>query len=431
MSGTGDPDRRREPDTPPGEAARTGDRPAAPDATSAASAPPAAGTGAPTTPAAGTGISAVGSEATRPGSARGDTAVTGDAVESGGDAPRDTPARSESAISGDVDARADVSSRGGLSSASGGLSAAANPADAQSDSTVVAERVSGSVDPAIRAEIEFGSGADAQGTQPDTPRQRKPVVAVLLLAVAAGALWVSSRMTWVSIEVGSELGAPRDIDLDGGTWFGALTPLALALLATIAAVFATRGWPRRIVGVVVALLAAVAAVPGYALLSGEGQLAERAGRLAELRDWEHVVSTQTATAPAIVALVGAVAAFLAGVLLVRAPEDSGRLSGKYDNPGVRRSAAAAEVAQRRAAQEAQRRAGQAAEPRAGRPEPPSAGGKAQRRAESGSQPAPDEQLSGRVLWDALDAGDDPTDEAANTSAAHNDPDTGSAGRPPR
>ncbi|MBF6176986.1 TIGR02234 family membrane protein [Nocardia otitidiscaviarum] len=310
-------------------------------------------------------------------------------------------------------------------------SATSNPSAAQPDSTSVVETVSGSVDPVIRAEIEAGAVADEQGAQPDTPRQRKPIVAVLLLAVAAGALWASSRMTWVSIGVSSELGAPRDIDLDGGTWFGALTPLALALVATIAAVFATRGWPRRIVGVVVALLAAVAAVPEYALLRGEGQLAERAGRLAELRDWEHVVSTQTATAPAAVALVGAVAAFLAGVLLVRMPSDTGRLSGKYDNPAVRRSAAAAEVAQRRAAQTDQRRAAQTDQRRAAQTDQRRAGETDQRRAESASQPAPGEQLSGRVLWDALDAGDDPTDEAANTSAAHDDPDTGSAGRPTR
>ncbi|SUD48216.1 membrane protein [Nocardia otitidiscaviarum] len=344
--------------------------------------------------------------------------------------PDTSPGEGDADVHGGPADRA-ASSHDGPSGATSGVFAAANPADSQCGSTAAGESASGSVDPAIRAEIEAGVAADEQGGQAVTPRQRKPIVAVLLLAVAAGALWVSSRMTWVSIAVSSELGAPRDIDLDGGTWFGALTPLALALVATIAAVFATRGWPRRIVGVVVALLAAVAAVPEYALLRGEGQLAERAGRLAELRDWEHVVSTQTATAPAVVALVGAVAAFLAGVLLVRMPSDTGRLSGKYDNPAVRRSAAAAEVAQRRAAQMDQRRAAQTDQRRAAQTDQRRAGETAPRRAESASQPVPGEQLSGRVLWDALDAGDDPTDEAANTSAAHDDPDTGSAGRPTR
>ncbi|NNH72055.1 TIGR02234 family membrane protein [Nocardia uniformis] len=272
-----------------------------------------------------------------------------------------------------------------------------DPGASQPDSSGVDETPSGSVDPAIRAEIEAAAAADAQAAQADTvPKRPKPFAAVLLLAVSAGLLWVASRMTWVTIEVSSELGAPRGLDLNGGTWFGALTPLALALVATIAAVFATHGWPRRVVGVVVAVLAAVAAVPEYALLRGQGNTAERAGRLAELRDWEHVVSAQTATLPAVVALVGAVAAFVAGLLLVRMPQGSARMSGKYDNPAVRRAAATAEVAQQRAT-------------------------------ESGSQPATGEQLSGRVLWDALDAGDDPTVDETNIPAAHNDPEIRNAG----
>lgn len=277
---------------------------------------------------------------------------------------------------------------------------APNPGASQPDSRKADETPSSSVDPEIRAEIEAGA-ADAQAAQSDLAGKRpKPIAAVLLLALAAGLLWVASRMTWVSIEVTSELGAPRSLDLNGGTWFGALTPLALALVATIAAVFATHGLLRRLVGVIVAVLAAVAAVPEYALLRGQGKTAERAGRLAELRDWEHVVNAQTATLPAVVALVGAIAAFIAGLLLVRMPQDSARMSGKYDNPAVRRAAATAEVAHKRAA-------------------------------ESGSHPAPSEQLSGRVLWDALDAGDDPTADETNSPAAHDDPGKGKAGEQTR
>lgn len=227
--------------------------------------------------------------------------------------------------------------------------------------------------------------------------------AVALLAIAAALLWVASRMTWVSVEVISELGPPKTVHLSGATWFGALTPLALVLIATIAAVFATRGWLRRIIGVVVAVLAAVAAVPAYALLQGQGKTAERAGRLAELRTWEHVGTAQTSTLPAVLTMVGAVAAFLAGVLLTRMPSESARMSGKYDNPVFRKSEAAEQVAEHHAVQRA---------------------------AESGSQDAPPEQLSGRVLWDALDAGADPTDEETDTAAAHDDPGSGAAGHKP-
>ncbi|MBF6176825.1 Trp biosynthesis-associated membrane protein, partial [Nocardia blacklockiae] len=115
-------------------------------------------------------------------------------------------------------------------------------------------------------------------------------------------------------------------------WFGALTPLSLVLLASIAAIMATRGLLRRTLGVVVAVLAAVAAVPGFALLTGHTATAERAARLAELPARAHVDQVTTVTVPAVLTLIGAVAAFAAGVLLARMPETAARLSGKYDNP---------------------------------------------------------------------------------------------------
>lgn len=233
------------------------------------------------------------------------------------------------------------------------------------------------------------------------PKRSKPFGAVVLLGIAAALLWASSRMTWVSLEVSSELGAPRTVDLDGGTWFGALTPLALVLVATIAAVFATGGWWRRLIGLVVAVLAAVAAVPAYAVLQGAGKTAERAGRLAGLRDWEHAGAVDTSTLPAVLTMVGAVAAFGAGVLLARMPaESASQLAGKYENPVFRKSEAAEQVAEKRAS-------------------------------EATSQPGSEEPLSGRVLWDALDAGADPTDDETNTAAAHDDPGSDPAGHKPR
>ncbi|MRH89975.1 TIGR02234 family membrane protein [Nocardia sp. SYP-A9097] len=247
--------------------------------------------------------------------------------------------------------------------------------------------------------------ADARSAEADgAAKKRRPIGAVALLALAAALLWVSSRMTWVTLDVVSELGPGRTMHLNGGSWFGALTPLALVLVATIAAVFAARGWWRRGLGVVVAVLAAVAAVPAYALLKGAGKTAERAGRLAELRDWEHVGGTQTSTLPAVLTIIGALAAFGAGVLLTRMPSESAApMSGKYDNPVFRKSEAAEQVAEHHAVKRA---------------------------AESGSQQTAAEPLSGRVLWDALDAGADPTDDETNTPAAHDDPGSGGAGHKP-
>ena len=83
--------------------------------------------------------------------------------------------------------------------------------------------------------------------------------------------------------------------------------------------------------------------------------------------------------------LGAIAAFVAGVLLARMPETAARMSGKYDNPVFRRAAAAEQVAGRRRAAPPRRAPEQAAS----------------------SEPG---ELSQRVLWDALDAGADPTDD---------------------
>lgn len=199
----------------------------------------------------------------------------------------------------------------------------------------------------------------------------KPVVPVILLAVAAAGLWASSRMTWVTVQSADGLTEPRTDNLDGGTWFGALTPLALVLVAAIAAVFAVKGVLRQLLGVVVAVVAAVAAVPGFALTIGAGRTAERAGTLAELPGRATVTGAEAHVFPAVLSVLAAACALAAGVLLTRRAETTAQLSGKYDNPVFRRADASAQVNK-----------------------------------SDGAAP-----LSDRVLWDALDAGTDPTDTA--------------------
>jgi uncharacterized membrane protein (TIGR02234 family) len=217
------------------------------------------------------------------------------------------------------------------------------------------------------------AAADDTAVPPKAGSGRKyPIGSVVLLAVAAAALWGSSRMTWVTAVSSDGLTEPRTGRLSGSTWFGALTPLALVLLASIAAVLATRGWLRRLVGVLIALAAAVAAVPAFALLTGKGATAERAHVLAELPGRAHVDQVTIAAYPAWLTMFGAVVAFTAGVLLTRMPQTTAQLSGKYDNPVFRRSVAADLVA-----------------------------GKHD---DTGTR----QKLTERVLWDALDAGTDPT-----------------------
>ncbi|RSM83838.1 hypothetical protein DMH04_21980 [Kibdelosporangium aridum] len=128
---------------------------------------------------------------------------------------------------------------------------------------------------------------------------RRPlwIVTGLLLAASAG-LWGSSRLNW----------SP---ELTGSEQVSGLIPLALLSLAGIAGVLATSGWPRRIVGVLLALA-------GFAAcwLAVNGAFA--AGQAL----WGRALT-----------LLAGVAVVVAGVLLVRSGHKMPRLGAKYDAPG--------------------------------------------------------------------------------------------------
>jgi uncharacterized membrane protein (TIGR02234 family) len=145
---------------------------------------------------------------------------------------------------------------------------------------------------------------------------------ILLLALGAGALWLSSSLTWSwSREVtplrGTVVNARNGAEVDT-----ALVPLALLALAAIAAVFAIGGWWRRVVGGLVGL-AGIAAV-----WTGTSGLSE-------------VVGTHPAGYPQWQVLIGHFAAVLAGLLIVAAAvvvvrnaADMPRLGGNYQTPSA-------------------------------------------------------------------------------------------------
>lgn len=189
-------------------------------------------------------------------------------------------------------------------------------------------------------------------------------------------------MTWVSVVSSDGLGENRTTDLLGSTWAAATTPLALALVAAIAASFAVKGFLVRVLAVVVALVAAAAAVPAVGALLGDVSDA-KAADLSGLPGRAEVVGTTASTLPAVVASVGALCALGAAVALARKPTARKVLSSRYDAPAARRENVA-------------RRAKTASE----------------RAAENGEG----EDLTERMLWDALDAGEDPTDRSGTRNS---------------
>ncbi|MGZ4519611.1 MAG: TIGR02234 family membrane protein [Mycobacteriaceae bacterium] len=219
------------------------------------------------------------------------------------------------------------------------------------------------------------------------PEQHKHSLrlAVLALVLAAGALWAASRVTWVRVRTVDDLRGVRVSGLSGETWSAELAPLALVVLAAVAATLALRGVALRVLSVVLLAVGVAAAVPGLQMVAG-GVSNERAAELATPPAVAEHVSTSTSAGGLVLALVGAVLTLLAAGLLLRSPRTARGLSSRYQSPAALREQAEAGAT------------GHAA-------------------------PAVDEDVSERLLWDALDAGRDPTDDAesAGHGTAHHPP----------
>jgi uncharacterized membrane protein (TIGR02234 family) len=211
---------------------------------------------------------------------------------------------------------------------------------------------------------------------PDRAGRRTIRIAQALLVVAAAGLWAASRLTWVDLRTFDGLGPPKLITLPGAAWSSALVPLALVLLATAVAALAVRGWPLRML----ALLVAVASLAtGYLAISlwVIPDVAVRGADIAHVPVLTLMGSQRHYPGPAIT-LATAICTLVAAVLLMRAAASARGAVTKYLTPAARRALA-----------------------------------------------QPDEKaMSERMLWDALDEGRDPTDQpqAPDRETGH-EPDT--------
>ncbi|OBK17448.1 TIGR02234 family membrane protein [Mycobacterium sp. 1245852.3] len=205
-------------------------------------------------------------------------------------------------------------------------------------------------------------------------------IAQIVLVVAAGALWVASRLPWVVIRSFDGLGPPKQVTLAGGAWSTALLPLALLLLAGAVAAIAVRGWLLRALA---GLLAVVSLTVGYLGISlwALPDVAVRGAELAHVSVMT-LVGSERRYWGAGVTVAAAACTLIAAVLLMRSASDSrsARSSArKYATPATRRS-----IVQREEADGAMLE----------QPETPG--------------------MSERTIWDALDEGRDPTDRAGGS-----------------
>ncbi len=157
-------------------------------------------------------------------------------------------------------------------------------------------------------------------------------LAQLLLLASAAALWVASRLPWVSVTTFDGLGQPKTSTLNGAAWSPPLLPMAVLLLAAALAGLAARGWLLRVVAL---LLGVVSVALGY-LGVGLIVLPDVGPRGADLADVQvaDLVDSDRQLSGAVVTLMVAVAVLVAAVLLMRAAVTQTAQTAKYAAPGT-------------------------------------------------------------------------------------------------
>ena len=202
-------------------------------------------------------------------------------------------------------------------------------------------------------------------------------LALVLTLLSAAGLWGTGQMTWLTASVVDDKTGESTEQIIGRVWDAAGTPLALAMLAAMILSFALAPMARRVLGGISAALAAIAGFAAVMLLGGDPDL-DRAQQLlttgaatqkstdpVQISDWATVVDASVHTFPVVLALLAAACGVVGGVLLAMKPGEARQGHSRYETPEARREGVVEDLNE--------------------------------------------EPGSGRVLWDALDAGVDPTD----------------------
>lgn len=231
--------------------------------------------------------------------------------------------------------------------------------------------------------VSTGRGASGRG--------RRLSIITVLLGLAALAFWAASRMTWAELIGADGMAPPRTFTVKGSDWTPLLTPLAIVLLAGIAAAASLRGWALRITAFVVAAVAIIGFLPALTLLTGDDHVSY-AVDVIELPSRYEALQVDTNVLPGLLVIAGALAAVAGAVVMLQSASRDAPMSSKYKSPAARRAELEEEVFAKRDAEQ------KAAESSSDAEKAPTGG-------DAGSTPGDGNE---RMLWDALDTGDDPT-----------------------
>ncbi len=157
---------------------------------------------------------------------------------------------------------------------------------------------------------------------------RQLAVVVLCGVLGAALVAIAAALTWWSADYADPLTGPLTVTLAGGSCVPELVPLALVGLAGLGASLATRGLPRRLVGLVLLASGVTVAVrSGLSLTAGPRGPGALAGALT--RPAEPVGAAQLHPVGPLLAVIGGVLLAVAG-LLVLLGVGARRLGARYE-----------------------------------------------------------------------------------------------------
>lgn len=246
--------------------------------------------------------------------------------------------------------------------------------------------------------------ASAQAAPADRSGRRALIATLAPLVVGAAVLWTASRMTWVHATIEADHLGTIERSLNGSSWAPELTAIALGIVAIAAVLCFSRARVTRIVAGLAAVLGIVALVSVVQLVAG-GPEATRihsivtagadvartaggggSGGVDRVPQWAVVTDSRAVLTGPSVAALGVVLILGGAAVGVTKPRPAQARGDRYQTPAALRAAAT------------QHEAGEA-QPGAGMTH----------RGADDNEVGAGSQDGDRLLWDSLDAGEDPTD----------------------
>lgn len=217
-----------------------------------------------------------------------------------------------------------------------------------------------------------------------SPHTKRRWLGLALVAIGAVAIGGTSRMTWMTVHASDDKQGEVTRTLVGSTWAPSTDAIAIALIAACLATLVLKRTGRRILAAVSAVIGAASLwIPLNVLLTSpsttrarnllvNGQATQKKSDPQTLTEWAVITGVDVHKVAVILALIASVITIAGAIILFLWPGIDTVKGSKYDTTSARRDSLATDLE--------------------------------------------NDRESGRVLWDAMDAGVDPTQDDAVDAA---------------